>query len=37
MKAQMLEGAKEDMDVLRAYLHTLAEDARRIQPEVESE
>ncbi|GAD53920.1 hypothetical protein MBEHAL_2680 [Halarchaeum acidiphilum MH1-52-1] len=37
MKAQTLEDAKADMDVLRAYLHTLAEDTRRIQPEAESE
>ncbi|GGL45329.1 hypothetical protein GCM10009037_30950 [Halarchaeum grantii] len=37
VKAQTLEDAKEDMEVLRSYLHTLAEDARQIQPEVETE
>ncbi|QLC35460.1 hypothetical protein EFA46_014520 (plasmid) [Halarchaeum sp. CBA1220] len=34
VKAETLADAQEDMDVLREYLHRIAEDARQIQPEV---
>ncbi|GGN25045.1 DUF7389 domain-containing protein [Halarchaeum nitratireducens] len=37
VKAETLDDAQEDMDVLREYLHRLAEDARQIQPGVEAE
>jgi len=32
-KGKTLEDAREDMEVLREYIHELAEDARQIQPE----
>ena len=31
-KAKTLEDAREDMEILREYIHDLAEDARQIQP-----
>jgi len=34
-KGKTLEDAREDMEVLREYIHDLAEDARQIQPEEE--
>ena len=34
-KGKTLEDAREDMEILREYIHDLAEDARRIQPEEE--
>ncbi|ELY73499.1 hypothetical protein C487_17120 [Natrinema pallidum DSM 3751] len=37
VKAKTLEDAREDMEILRAYVHKLAEDARQIQPEEEDE
>lgn len=36
-KGKTLEDAREDMETLRAYIHDLAEDARRIQPGEEDE
>ncbi|MHC3381811.1 DUF7389 domain-containing protein [Haloarcula sp. H-GB5] len=36
-KGKTLEDAREDMEILREYIHDLAEDARRIQPEEEDE
>ena len=32
-KGQTLEDARKDMEILREYIHDLAEDARQIQPE----
>ncbi|ELY84416.1 DUF7389 domain-containing protein [Natrinema gari] len=32
-KGKTLEDAREDMEILREYIHDLAEDARQIQPE----
>ena len=32
-KGKTLEDAREDMEILREYIHELAEDARQIQPE----
>ena len=32
IKAKTLEDAREDMEILRGYIHDLAEDARQIQP-----
>ena len=32
LKAKTLEDAREDMEILRGYIHDLAEDARQIQP-----
>ncbi|MFC7079457.1 DUF7389 domain-containing protein [Halorussus caseinilyticus] len=32
VKAKTLDDAREDMDVLRAYIRDLAEEARQIQP-----
>jgi hypothetical protein len=32
VKAKTLEDAREDMEILRAYIQDLAEDARQIQP-----
>jgi len=32
VKAKTLEDARDDMDVLRAYIRDLAEEARQIQP-----
>ncbi|UPV77239.1 hypothetical protein M0R89_22990 (plasmid) [Halorussus limi] len=32
VKAKTLDDAREDMDVLRAYIRNLAEEARQIQP-----
>jgi len=37
VKAETLEDAQEDMNLLREYLHRLAEDTRQIQPGVEAE
>ncbi|GGN25486.1 DUF7389 domain-containing protein [Halarchaeum nitratireducens] len=37
VKAETLADAREDMDVLREYLHQLADDTRQIQPEAETE
>ena len=34
-KGKTLEDAREDMEILREYIHDLAEDARQIQPEEE--
>jgi len=34
-KGKTLEDAREDMEILRAYIHDLAEDTRQIQPEEE--
>ena len=34
-KGKTLEDAREDMEILREYIHGLAEDARQIQPEEE--
>ena len=31
-KGKTLEDAREDMEILREYIHELAEDARQIQP-----
>ena len=31
-KGKTLEDAREDMEILREYIHDLAEDARQIQP-----
>jgi hypothetical protein len=31
-KGKTLEDAREDMEILRAYIHDLAEDAHQIQP-----
>jgi hypothetical protein len=31
-KGKTLEDAREDMEILRRYIHDLAEDARQIQP-----
>lgn len=31
-KGKTLENAREDMEILREYIHDLAEDARQIQP-----
>ena len=31
-KGRTLEDAREDMEILREYIHDLAEDARQIQP-----
>lgn len=33
VKAETLDEAREDMDKLREYLHGLAEETRRIQPD----
>ena len=32
-KGKTLEDAREDMEILREYIHDLAEDTRQIQPE----
>ena len=32
VKGKTLEDAREDMEILREYIHDLAEDARQIQP-----
>ena len=32
VKGKTLEDAREDMEILREYIHELAEDARQIQP-----
>ncbi|MFC7216276.1 hypothetical protein ACFQO4_19635 [Saliphagus sp. GCM10025334] len=32
VKAKTLEDTREDMEILREYIHDLAEDARQIQP-----
>ena len=32
VKAKTLEDAREDMEILREYIHDLAEDAQQIQP-----
>ena len=32
-KGKTLEDARKDMEILREYIHDLAEDARQIQPE----
>ena len=32
VKGNTLEDAREDMEILREYIHELAEDARQIQP-----
>ena len=32
-KGKTLEDAREDMEILREYIHDLAEDARQVQPE----
>jgi len=32
-KGKTLEDAREDIEILREYIHDLAEDARQIQPE----
>ena len=34
-KGKTLEDARQDMEILREYIHDLAEDARQIQPEEE--
>jgi hypothetical protein len=34
-KGKTLQDAREDMEILREYIHNLAEDARQIQPEEE--
>jgi hypothetical protein len=34
-KGKTLEDAREDMEILRAYIHDLAEDTHQIQPEEE--
>ena len=34
-KGKTLEDAREDMEILREYIHDLAEDTRQIQPEEE--
>jgi hypothetical protein len=34
-KGKALEDAREDMEILREYIHDLAEDPRQIQPEEE--
>ncbi|MDF9748048.1 DUF7389 domain-containing protein [Natrinema salsiterrestre] len=34
-KGKTLEDAREDMEILREYIHDLAKDARQIQPEEE--
>ncbi|WP_423743915.1 hypothetical protein V5735_13010 (plasmid) [Haladaptatus sp. SPP-AMP-3] len=37
VKAETLDEAREEMEILRTYVHDLAEDVRQIQPEYESE
>ena len=37
VKGSTLEDAREDMDELRGYIRNLAEDARQIQPDPESD
>jgi predicted RNase H-like HicB family nuclease len=32
-KGKTLEDAREDMEILRGYIHDLAEDVRQVQPE----
>ena len=32
-KGKTLKDVREDMEILREYIHNLAEDARQIQPE----
>jgi hypothetical protein len=34
-KGKTMEDAREDMEILREYIHDLAEDARQIQPKEE--